>query len=313
MGSLSKKAKKYGYGDLTAAYYNRESEKLKEAKKQFGSASPEELALMEEQVKAVQQASEDRRSTRDLILAQMGFKLSTGEDGQKTLVPLTQEERLGIMSKADQSRAAAVEAYQGRAKAAASGTTQLPSFLKKDIDTQKSKEEALLGELLGPEALSSTAGKQAIEALKKKEEEIRQRIQEQDLATAPGKSMGLSDQLARTKGQKMSGYEALPNQGAGLISGRGSILQQMQQQRLDEYKKRLGEIEGKRQMIQQFYTLGGTFGGAAAAAANQRKTQPQVQNYPGGGNYWADGSYKPAYNSINYPESYRYKYTGVSE
>lgn len=268
-------------GELIS-YYNRERGQYNDAMGQYGQPSAEELALMEEQVKAVEQAMADRKATLPLVLGQMGLKLGTGPDGKMTFVPLSNDERRDLMSKADQYKSDAAAAYQGRAKAAASGTTKLPSFLRKDVDLQKSKEEALLGELLGPEALNSTAGKQAVEGMRKKEEEIRQKIQEQDLASAPGASMSLSGQLADKRRRTIGGYEALPKQGANLIAGRGSLLNQMQQVRLDALKKRLAELESKRQGITSMFTLGGTVGGSAVAAANQRKSSPQVQStsYP---------------------------------
>jgi len=266
--------------DLTTNYYSRESDKLKEAERQ-AQASPEERALMAEQVKAVELARTDRQATIPLILGQLGFKLGTDESGKKTLVRLTNEERRQLMTQTERSKADAAMTYQGRAKAAVTGTTKLPSFLKKDVDYQKVKENALLEELLGPEAMKSTAGQQAVEALRKKEETVRQQIQDQDLATAPEKAMGLTGQLESSRQQKIGGYEALPMQGGNLINSRGSLLQQMQQRRLDQYRQRLGEIEQKRQMINQYFTLGGTIGGAAASNIGVNKSAPAGSEYYG--------------------------------
>lgn len=265
-------------GDIVS-YAGREREKYNQAMGTYGQPSPEELALMEEQVKAVKQALEDRRATRDLILGQMGYKLGTDEQGNKTLVPLTKEERLAMMSEADKSRSAAAGSYAERAKAAYSGTTKLPSFLKSNIDLQKTKEEALLGEMLGPEFMNSTAGKQALAELKSKEENIRQGLQDQDIAFAPTASQALSSQLANRRQGLIGAYESLPNVNSGLIQGRGGLLQQMQQTRLDALNKRFAELEDKRQRITSIMTLGGTVGGAAMSAANARKTTPAVSTY----------------------------------
>ena len=278
-------------GDLATSagigYYQRESKKRKEAERN-AQPSPEELALMADQVKAVELARSDRQATIPLILGQLGFKLGTDESGKKTLVRLTDDERRQLMTQTERYKADAATAYQGRTKAAVTGTTKLPSFLKKDVDYQKVKEDALMEELLGPEAMKSTAGQQAVEALRKKEETVRQQIQEQDLASAPGKAMGLTGQLESAKLQRLSGYEALPSQGSNLIAGRGSLLQQMQQKRLDEYKRRLAELEGKRQTITQLYTLGGMLGGSAAAGGG--RSTSQVPSYTSVGGGYAGGA-----------------------
>ena len=292
-----------GGGSLGAAYYKKEKKQYQDAFNQFGLPTPQEQELMRQQVAAVQQAADDRRATRDLILAQMGFKIGTDTGGKRTLVPLSTEERRAMMSKTDQSKSDAIAAYQERANAAASGTTKLPSFLKKDIDHQKVKEEALLGELLGTDALNSTAGKQAVEALRKKEEELRQKIQDQDLAVAPGSAMNLSGQMATDRNRQIGSLEALPRQNEALVAGRGSLINQLQNYRLDALKKRYGQLENKRSMIQSFYTLGGTVGGAAASYANNRKTQPETTTpeYSSYGPYAGDYRFD---NSTSSPGAY---------
>lgn len=252
---------------MMGKYYKRERKKYNEAQTVFGIPSLQERALMEEQFRAVQQSLEDRRATRKLILGQMGLKISS--DG-KSIVPLTKEERIAMMSEADRSRSGARQAYTERAKAALTGTTKLPSFLKVDVDYQKVKEEALLEEMLGPEAMQSTAGRQAVEAMKQKESDLRQSIQEQDLAMAPGAALGIGEQMEAQRSGLIRGYEALPNQQAGLIEARGSLLGQLQQVRLSELNRRLAELEDKRMRIQNLFTLGGTVGGAATAMANKR-------------------------------------------
>ena len=285
------------------SYFGRERQKYNEAMGQFGMPSPQEQAMMKEQVKAVEQSQFDRRATRDMILGQLGFKVGEGEGGKKTLVPLTNEERIQMMSQADRSRSEAQQSYSGRAKAALTGTTKLPSFLKRDVDFQKVKEEAMLEEMLGPEALQSTAGQQAIEAMKKKESDMRQAIQEQDIGLAPEASQRLGGQMEAKRMGLIGAYEALPNQGAGLIQGRGSLLQQMQQGRLDALNKRLAELEDKRMRINQIFTLGGTIGGAAASLSASKKTPtttPKTSGY--------DPNYQ--YQSLDEPNMSLYGWRG---
>lgn len=263
-------------------YYGREREQINEANSQFANPSPQELELMRAQVEAVKQSYADRKATRNMILAEMGFQVKE-VDGKKTIVPLSKEERIALLSKADRSRGEAYSAYADRAKSALKGQTKLPSFLKQDIDYKAASEKAMLSDILGEDALNSTAGKQAIEALKRKESDIRQSLQEQDLATAPAMMQGVGGQISAGKSGRIGAYDRLPRMSENIISARGGILQNLQQTRLDELKRRLEELETKRQRITSLFTLGGTVGGAAMAAANSRRTQPNTTT--GSSNY----------------------------
>lgn len=294
-------------------YMKKEDQDYQNLYNWLGIPGPQEQELTQAQFEAIKQAREDRLATIKLILAQLGYK-QVGN----SLVPLTREERRNIMSKAEQYRADAQEAYQGRAMAAAKGETKLPSFLKKNIDAQKMKEEALLSEILGEDVVKSTAGQQAIAAMKKKEEDVRQKLQEQDLATTPQMAAGLSGQAASRRQGLIGAYEALPGMNENLIRTRAGIIGQLQDWRTSLLRQKLGEIENKRQMIQNLYTLGGQFGGAAAAYASNRKKDVNDQkvdsattDYSGMGSLsYGSGGYesnpneeRPWFNSDDYLSS----------
>lgn len=259
-------------------------------------ATPQERQLMAMQIKAMEQAYRDRSQTRNLILAQMGYKLSTTPGGKTELIAMSKEERAAVLSEADRARSQASEAYAGRAQAALKGETKLPSFLKQDIDIESEKQKAGLEEMMGPEFLNTTAGQQTLAELTKKTEAIRQNIQDQDIATTPGMSQDLSGQLLAKRQGRIGAYEALPRQQEGLISARGSILQEMQQRRLDQYLHELEKEERERSKYQSIFTVGGLLGGAAATKWGGKKEPTETTPSTFGGNYYSPGiSYESGY------------------
>ncbi len=283
---------------IEGRYMKKEDQELQNLWNQFGIAGPQEQEMANAQMSAIRQAIADREATRTLILAQMGLKQVGNQ-----LVPLTNEERRAMMSKAELSREEAKTAYQQRAMAAVKGETKLPSFLKKNIDLQKAKEEALLGEILGEDVVKSTAGQQAVAAMKKKEEDLRQRLQEEDLKSTPGMAAGLGGQQMAKRQGLISAYESLPSVNDNAIRARAGILNQLQDVRLSMLKEGLGKVENKRQMIQNFYTLGGQFGGAAAAYAQNRKKSPEPSETKVDYGFFNSGNspeYKPYSTADNY-------------
>ena len=98
----------------------------------------------------VAQAVQDKKNTRDTLLANMGYKSVTVADGKPTLVPLTDDERRGMMSPADRDRSSASQIFAQRAQAALTGNTQLPSFLQDTMATQRQAENEHLAQIMGP-------------------------------------------------------------------------------------------------------------------------------------------------------------------
>lgn len=260
--------------DPTIAYYQRETGQLEDAARE-AEPSAQEQALMQAQIDAMNRASTERKATRAIILGKLGLKLSP--DG-KGLVKMSDEDRRALMSSVDRKKEDIAGAYMGRAKAAASGETKLPSFLKKDVDLQAEKEKALLKDMLGDGFVNSTAGQQMISGRMKEEEGLRQRIQEQDLATAPRMAQAVSGQVLDKKSGEIDALTALPYRGSALMGARAGVLGQLQEARLREYNKKLQKIEGRRSDITSLFTVGGLLGGGALAG-RRNTSEPETYNY----------------------------------
>ena len=278
-------------------YYKNEEKNLLEAWA-AAQASPEERAMMLQQIASYEQSVKDRKSTRNMILAKMGFKLGKDQNGKQTIVPLTKEERIAAMTQAQKSRSSAAEAYTERANAALTGKTKLPSFLKSNIDYEKETEKAALAEMLGGDFEKSTAAQQVVSEMMKKEEDIRQQLQDQDIAVTPGMAQGLRGMLADEANQKISQYEYLPRQSENLMRGRASLLGDLQQKRLGNYKYRLGQLESDRAEKQSYINAVASIFGASGgmAAAKDWKKKPTAE--PTG-----TSAYGPYSTGYSYPQT----------
>jgi hypothetical protein len=135
----------------------------------YNEAMPtaEEVKLSDSLMALVKQAAADREQTRNLVLAEMGFKTVTGPDGKPSIQPLSNEERKAMMSPAEANRSEASRLYAERAKAAFEGTTELPAFLQKEVSAQE-KRKAGSGSAFR-RTCGSAAAEQAMAELKKRE------------------------------------------------------------------------------------------------------------------------------------------------
>jgi hypothetical protein len=261
-------------------YYDSERQKTNDA---FRDAQmPAKERELADKIKAlVTQAVKDRQFTRTKVLAELGLKTVTGSDGKVSLARLTDDERRAMMSPVELNRSEASKAYAARAKAAFEGTTKLPSFLQKEVDTQKENESQVLKTIMGEDFEKSAAGQQAVEQLKKREESARQNIQDQDKTIAV---TGMSQMNALNKASsqnRIAGYDNLTSYIAQNVNSSTGLLGYLQQERNKALQNTLDKLSRKRSMISQVLTLGGLLGGQAAAqyGGNNRSSDVGTTDY----------------------------------
>lgn len=262
----------------TQNYYNEERRKTNEAFRE-AQMSPQERELANKIKALVAQAVKDREFTRNKVLAEMGFKTVSGPDGKPQVVRLTNEERRAMMTQSERNRSDASRAYAARAKAAFEGTTQLPSFLQKEVDTQKENETAVLKSMMGEEFAESAAAKQTMEQLKQQETAIRQSIQDQDKAIAVGASQQLSGINKAASQNRVAQYNNLTDYIAPNVNTSSGLLGYLQGERNKELQRKLDALSRKRSMISSVFTLGGLLGGQAATQYGQRSA-PSTSTTP---------------------------------
>jgi len=264
-------------------FYDKEKKAESEAFKR-AQMSPQERELADKIKALVQTAIKDRQATREHVLNQMGLKTVINPDGSKKVGRLTDEERRGLQDPMEQNRSEMAKTYAKRAMAAFEGKTELPTFIKKDLDVQKEQEATALKSIMGDEFATSAAGQQAVEQLKKREEAARFNVQEQDRAVALNASNQMTSLNQAATGDRIAKTNTLSNYAAPVINSASGLLDYRQGKRNSDLQVELDRLAAKRQGVTQWLTVGGLLGGSAMGNAfgnsggrTDVQTTPQFQ------------------------------------
>lgn len=160
----------------------------------------EQLKQLEIQTKLLQEMQAEREALSPWIYKQLGLKPTYSPDGKLIKVePMTEEERLQLMSPAEREAYENYKLMLERQARALKGELPVSPALEKDIEEQRKKLEEELSRTLGPDWRSSTPGIQAMNEFEKRAELLREEARRGELQAGTGLLLSRGGYLTREK------------------------------------------------------------------------------------------------------------------
>ena len=196
----------------------------------YPQPSPQELEILDLQLKYLKDMGEDTEKLRPYLLASMGLK----EDAEGNFTKMTDEEYYESLGELDQKGYDVAMAAAERSLKAYAGELEISPALEKSLGQRKTELEENLSRSLGSGWQGTTAGIQAMAQFDETSSLIREEVRSGIITNEGAMTLASLDYMAGIGKTTMAGFPG--QQSGGLFGGAGAMASQYSQERYHQWE-----------------------------------------------------------------------------
>lgn len=196
----------------------------------YPAPSPQEIELLELQLKSLEDMGRDAEALRPYLLQSMGFR--EGADGN--LLKMTEEEYYESLTGLDKAGYDLAMASTERSLKAYAGELDISPALEKSLGQRKEELEENLSRNLGSDWQSTTAGIQAMAQFDETSELVREEVRSGIITNEGGMALSNLGYMSGIADTDMASFPGA--QGGGIFSGAGQMAQHYQRDRQGQFQ-----------------------------------------------------------------------------